>query len=383
MDGVGLSLWALTFSTRSCQTENEPWQKPHSSHHCFITSWPSSTVLLVTWWMIEFESVNKFFETSPYQIFFRWRSQFRKRCGLPPLVFLWVPSHGLKIAVDFVTLMRRALWDFRGVPKVYLFVISNGYVYATVCVCGSSLWEKWSGVGRGGGLHYTLEGSLTARTPEPSVLSCPCLSQWIWKTVLTYIYMCSESKCLAQQKIIVIHYVEGITHSFQHFNAWKHVWSVMSVCGTRLLCELVIFNSVVQHSAAANSMWSLFLAQLLNAYSMSALECASADAHSQEHLHCACVRACAQWSRSWLKFINFLLANEVACAFFLLTNGRDRGVGGGCCLATAGRISDHVGPIVLSRFPGRHYMLCLGISRGRGGHICQMRHKVVHAIFAW
>lgn len=135
VDGVGLSLWALTFSTRSCQTENEPWQKPHSSHHCFITSWPSSTVLLVTWWMIEFESVNKFFETSPYQIFFRWRSQFQKRCGLPPLVFLWVPSHGLKIAVDFVTLMRRALWDFRGVPKVYLFVISNGYVYATVCVC--------------------------------------------------------------------------------------------------------------------------------------------------------------------------------------------------------------------------------------------------------
>lgn len=61
---------------------------------------------------------------------------------------------------------------------------------------------------------------------------------------------------------------------------------------------------------------------------------------------CVCVRT--QGGRSWLKFINFLPANWVLCAFFQLTNGADGEVGGGCCLATAGRISDHVEPIVLS-----------------------------------
>lgn len=74
---------------------------------------------------------------------------------------------------------------------------------------------------------------------------------------------------------------------------------------------------------------------------ISAMYCASTNtlscSHSQESFHCAyvcaCVRerdgekvsecACTQGGRSWLKFINFLLANEAPCAFFLLTNGTD------------------------------------------------------------
>ena len=89
---------------------------------------------------------------------------------------------------------------------------------------------------------------------------------------------------------------------------------------------------------------------------ISALYFASTDtltcSYSQEFLLCVCVHA---GGRSWLKFIN--LTNEAPCAFFLLTNGTDREVGGGCCLATAGRISDHVGPIVLAPLPERRYML--------------------------
>lgn len=92
---------------------------------------------------------------------------------------------------------------------------------------------------------------------------------------------------------------------------------------------------------------------------------------------CVCVRACVymQGGRSWPKFINFLWTNEAPCAFFLLTNGTDREVGGGCCLATAGRISDHVGPIVLSLLPERRYMLYVvrNIS-------VRVRHKVANSI---
>lgn len=129
--------------------------------------------------------------------------------------------------------------------------------------------------------------------------------------------------------------------------------------GTSLLClertRLVTLNSVLQLSVAQHSVWSLFLAQELNAYISTVLRkhwhplmlsftrISSLCVREREKV---CVRT--RGGRSWLKFINFLLANGVPCAFFLLTNGTDWEVGGGCCLATAGRISDHVGPIVLS-----------------------------------
>lgn len=85
-----------------------------------------------------------------------------------------------------------------------------------------------------------------------------------------------------------------------------------------------------------------------------------------------CVCACMQGGRSWLKFSNFLLTNEDPCAFFLLTNGPDREVGGGCCLATAGRISDHVGPIVLSLHPWEtlHAICCEKYPRASASQSC-------------
>lgn len=98
--------------------------------------------------------------------------------------------------------------------------------------------------------------------------------------------------------------------------------------------------------------------------------------HKNLYVVCACVHACVracvrrrqqrvcmhtQGGRSWLKFINFLWANEAPCAFFPLTNETDGEAGSGCCLATAGRISDHVRPIVLSCLPERHHMLCVEI----------------------
>lgn len=89
---------------------------------------------------------------------------------------------------------------------------------------------------------------------------------------------------------------------------------------------------------------------------------------------CAYIRG----GRSWLKFINFLLTNEAPCAFFPLTNGTDREVGGGCCLATAGRISDHVEPIVLSLLPERCYMLYV-VRNIR----VRVRHKVANSISVW
>ncbi len=41
--------------------------------------------------------------------------------------------------------------------------------------------------------------------------------------------------------------------------------------------------------------------------------------------------------RLWLKFINFLWANELTAVFPRLSNETEWEVGGGCCLATAGR----------------------------------------------
>lgn len=115
---------------------------------------------------------------------------------------------------------------------------------------------------------------------------------------------------------------------------------------------------------------------------ISALYYASTNAltcsHSQEFLVCVCVCAYMQGGRSWLKFINFLLTNEAPCAFFPLTNGTDREVGGGCCLATAGRISDHVEPIVLSLLPERRYMLYV-VRNIR----VRVRHKVANSISVW
>lgn len=149
--------------------------------------------------------------------------------------------------------------------------------------------------------------------------------------------------------------------------------------GTSLLrlekTRLVTLNLVLQLSVAQRSVWSLFLAQELNAYISTVLRKhwhSHALIHKNLFIACVCVcqrggakqtkgRECVrtQGGRSWLKFINFLPANGAQCAFFLLTNGTGRGVGGGCCLATAGRISDHVGPFVLSApWETLHAMCC-------------------------
>lgn len=137
---------------------------------------------------------------------------------------------------------------------------------------------------------------------------------------------------------------------------------------------------------------------------ISALYCASTDtlscSHSQESSLCVyvcekgeekeegCVCVCVrtQGGRSWLKFINFLPANWVLCAFFQLTNGADGEVGGGCCLATAGRISDHVEPIVLSlpSWEALHATCCIDNNNQKKEEerntSLLLRHKVVNSI---